>query len=174
MTGTAVAALGLGLLLLTGCSYFRSSAGPPLEPVSADSAAARPPAAPGVRPAPPPAHPAGEKEEGRPPAPAPVPAPADTTAPAPASGSVLTVRMSPAEEAALLAALKTDMDRAAEALALVRSRSLTGPQAEQVVAAEKFLKDAEAARAVSDLRRARTLAEKARILAEELRSAVGR
>lgn len=169
----------LGLLfLLSGCSYFRGPARPEIEPapsgVAVDTLAA--PTS-GGQPAGPSGQPSGKGESrpaSRPATPPPVTAAPDTLTAAPSPPPILTERLSAEETAALLSRFRTDTDRATEALAAVHGRALTGPQAEQVVAAEKFLKDAEAARAASDLQRACTLAEKARILAEELRSAVGR
>jgi hypothetical protein len=164
------AGLALGLaLLVPGCSFFRAPAQPGIEPVVPDSTQAATPTPAPVRP--PAARPVTPPVEQPPTTPA--PAVPDTTAVQPGR-PVLTVRMSAQEETAFLARLKGDMDRASEALAFVRRQVLSGPQAEQVVVAEKFLKDAEAARGASDLQRACTLAEKARILAEELKSAVRR
>ena len=84
---------------------------------------------------------------------------------------MLTVRLSAEEETRLQGKLTEDLNRASEALSFIQGRVLTREQADSRSLAEDFLKSAVAARA-SDLVRAGTLAEKARLLAEELKSQV--
>ena len=180
LIGHGLVAAGL-LVAVSGCSLFRSSApttGDLTRPRGAatDSAAAgrtgRPARDRSRHERPEEAQPTTRERESR-------PARADTTLGStphsiPETAPILTVRMSPEEEARQRARLKSDVDRAAGALAALRSRILTAQQQEQLKAAEQFLAEAEAARISSDLHRACSLAEKARIIAEELKTAVGR
>lgn len=95
--------------------------------------------------------------------------PATPTEPAP----VLTVRMSAAEEARLREQVADDMARANEAVGVIRQKALTREQSEDLSVVVDFLKGALAARD-TDLRRAGTLAQKARVLAEQLKATIAR
>jgi len=149
---------------LTGCSILRhKTATEPdvtLAPAPADSAVVE--TAPAPRPTRPPTH--------RPPPPKPAAAP-DTTrvaVPDTTANLKITVGMSPEERAEKLQLLQDETTRAAQALEIVRNKPLTPLQKDQMADADRFLAEAHAANEASDLHRAVTLAEKARILAEGL------
>lgn len=150
---------------LGGCSLFRKQ--PPLEPdaaapdttVSAPPRSAdRPPAKPAAPSVPKPAEPREPepKEEVKPPERPPS----------------VTIRLSPDEKAARKSQFQGDVGRTESALAAVRGRSLTVKQLETLSTADRFLIDARLAFEADDLSRACAVAEKARILAEELRAQV--
>jgi hypothetical protein len=64
------------------------------------------------------------------------------------------------------------MNRAERALRSLLGVELTAPQRDQMDVANRFVEDARQARSSEDLVRACAVAEKARIMAEELRSTV--
>lgn len=85
----------------------------------------------------------------------------------------LTARVAPAEAVKLMERWQGDVARAEKALDLLKSFNLTGETADQVAAARKFLGESRVARAASDYYRACELAEKARVLAEAVKTSVG-
>ncbi len=154
---------------LSGCSLFRSS--PPTEPTAvtgsssgADSAAARKPAAPAQRKPAPTTGSAAVADTTK---------PAATTSPAPepAGGPTISVRMTPEETAERKKFFSAEALRATRALEAIRNKPLTQLQQEQMASADRFLAEARSA-LDQDLYRACTLAEKARIIAEELEKKV--
>jgi hypothetical protein len=160
-----------------GCSFFRPGKTIASNPVAADTLTAQkapaestlatargrePPAVPvSSTPAPAPV-PAAEKE----------PAPSDKPRDRPdTSAPVLTVRLTAQEEVALRQRIASDIEKASDALVQVRRYTLTSQQADNLALAEDFLTGAVAAKS-TDLVRASTLAEKARVLAMDLKSEV--
>lgn len=94
-------------------------------------------------------------------------APVDTMTPPP----VLQLRLSQEDRAARERQYAEDVARARAALESLDRARLTFDQVTQKRAAEKFLADAVAAFDAADLPKASALAQKSRIMAEELRSA---
>ena len=87
---------------------------------------------------------------------------------------ILTVRLSAAEQVRLEAQFNSDTDRADGALQQVRGRLLSEEQTQQLKTAQSFLDEARSAMEAQDLQRACTLAEKSRIIAEELKNSLGK
>jgi hypothetical protein len=96
-------------------------------------------------------------------------APDTTAVTAPERAPTVSIRLSAQDRAAREAQYRENMDRAVRALALIRGRAVSTIDQEELSAADQFLADARRAFEASDLTRACTLAEKARVLAEELR-----
>ncbi len=160
-----VAAFALG-----GCSFLGSMRPPSPDVTAPDSVAA--PVEPQTSPPSAPASGGGgapRKTPKNPPAAARTAAPDSAAVTAPEPAPTVTIRLSAEDRAAREAKFRDDVDRATRSLALVRARVLTTTDQEELSAAEKFLADALRAFEASDLTRACTVAEKARVLAEELR-----
>ncbi len=151
----------------SGCSLFRWSEGMRPEVTAPDSVAVEPAPAP---PDPPPEQTAPRKTVKSPPATTAPPAAAvDSAAVVPERTPSITVRLSPEERSARETRYREDVDRAVKSLDLVRARALTRADLDELSAADQFLADARRAFEASDLTRACAVAEKARVLAEELR-----
>jgi hypothetical protein len=113
--------------------------------------------------------------------PAALAAPADTivTTPPPpppeladaAHRPVVSLVLTEEQKSAKAAQYRTDIERVNLALDSLRGRPLTDTQADQKASAERFLAESRAAFDGNDLPRACSLAEKARVIAEELKSA---
>lgn len=156
------------LSALNGCSFFRDVK--PTEPTAgADSTAtAKPVATTTTKKATPPV-------QKKAPDPAPVAA-ADSTKTVPATqpappGPTISVRMTPEERAERKQFFSSEALRALRSLEAIRNKPLTQLQQDQMASADRFLTEARAA-VDSDLHRACTLVEKARIIAEELEKTV--
>lgn len=166
-----IAALSLTPL---GCSVFRHSKRIAADPVAADTLAAQnaPPESTLAAAPTPSADPISPEAD---PAPAPAPAikePSPEKSKERTEGApVLTVRLTAQEETALRQQIASDIEKTNEALVLVRRYTLTSQQADNLALAEDFLAGAIAAQS-TDLVRASTLAEKARVLAMDLKSEV--
>jgi hypothetical protein len=111
--------------------------------------------------------------------PAPPPAPADTlvAAPAPAPDlvdsshrPVISMVLTEEQKTEKAEQYRTDTVRANMALDSLRGRTLNERQADQKASAERFLAESKTAFDGNDLPRACSLAEKARVIAEELKS----
>jgi hypothetical protein len=169
--------LAAGALLAgpTGCAWINTPVGvdTPVTAAPMESTAAAP-----VEPREPPSS-EGTSKTGAEPSSAPPttparPSPEVAPPPTPPEASpVLTVRMSAAEETRLRKQITDDMSRANDAISIIRQRALTQEQSEDLGVVVDFLKSAMSARD-TDLRRAGTLAQKARVLAEQLKATVAR
>ncbi len=109
------------------------------------------------------------RKTAKPPAAARSAAPDSAAVTAPERAPTVTIRLSAQDRAAREAQYRENVDRAVRSLALVRGRVLSKTDQEELSAADQFLADARRAFDASDLTRACTVAEKARVLAEELR-----
>lgn len=159
----------LAALSLGGCSFMGSMRPPSPEVTAPDTTATS------VEPAksPPSAPPSGgggaPRKTAKPPASARSAAPDSAAVAAPERTPTVTIRLSAQDRAAREAQYHENVDRAVRSLAQVRGRVLSQTDREELSAADQFLTDARRAYDASDLTRACTVAEKARILAEELR-----
>lgn len=164
------------LLTLSGCSLFREDAAPRPE-VTAPEAA---PEAPTATTAKKPADRAKPTKSGnrngtasRPAAPPDTLAAARAEPPTPAvEAPQVTVQLSAEQRSVREMAYRDDSSRAARALGEVRKKVLNSAQRDQLGSADRFLADAVVAFEGKDLVRACSLAQKARVLAEELKAAV--
>lgn len=175
----------LAPVTLAGCSVFRRDSGPSavvttpetppdtLAPVPASAAApARTPSRNGT------SKRNGSGAAARTTTPAPATAPIDTTTSdtpeltqASAHRPTVSTILSAGQRTQSELQYRTDLERANQALDSLRGRTLTDSQVEQRASAERFLSEGRAAFETSDLPRAASLAMKARVLAEELKSA---
>lgn len=173
--GPGLAGLWMALALttgasLTGCGIFHRAA--PVEPE-----VTRPePAPPEPESAPPPApesQPArtASRPVARPPRATSRPDTVARALPDSTPPPLLQLRMTQEDRAAHEHQYAEDMARARAALESLKGLRLNSDQQTQRSAAEKFLSDAEEAFGAADLPRASALAQKSRIMAEELRSA---
>jgi hypothetical protein len=168
--GSLALAMLVTALSLGGCSFFGSMR-PPTPEVTAPDTTATP-----VGPAEtPPGTPRPEgdaaprKTVKSPPVAARSAAPDTAAVTAPERAPTVSIRLSAQDRAAREAQYRENVDRAVRALALIRGRAIGKTDQEELSAADQFLADARRAFEASDLTRACTVAEKARVLAEELR-----
>lgn len=173
-TWSLLLALALGPIATTGCSLFRDERGgnPEVtapEPAERDASPRSSRRTADRAPATKPAAKVGAASR---------PTPADTLAalpPAPApplEAPQVTVQLTAEQRSVREMAYRDDTSRAARALDGVRTRVLTSAQRDQLGSADRFLADAIVAFEANDLVRACSLAQKARVLAEELKAAV--
>jgi hypothetical protein len=100
-------------------------------------------------------------------APAPAPAAADPATPAPKLGDILTAD----EQKQYNASIDQSLAHAQTSLSQIEERHLTPAQADEVEQIASFIKQAQAARA-ADLTGAKSLAERAEVLAKDLAAAL--
>jgi len=179
-------ALLLSLLVLpgflSGCSLFRHGTKPSVEveapaggdpksttPAAKDASTERKKSPATTRPAAPAPKPKATPDTNG----SPVTAPTDSIAPLPdpppqrpTVSPVLTAE----RRSTLEVQYRTDVERANQALDSLKGRVLTVTEAEQRTSAERFLTESQAAFDAGDLPRASSLVEKARVIAEELKS----
>jgi len=176
-------------LTLTGCSLFHRDEPPAVEVVAPEPApdttavTVAPPATtvPAAKPKSGSGKKSGSTSRDTTPKPSPAPPPADTLvvlpgAPVPemadaAHRPVVSAVLTDEQKSAKASQFHTDTGRANQALDSLRGRTLTDSQADQKASAERFLAESRAAFDGNDLPRACSLAEKARVIAEELKSA---
>lgn len=175
----------LSLLLLpgflAGCSLFRHETKPTVDveaPASPDKKVPTPSPKSGAperkktaattRPATPAAKPTVTAPTNNP-----IAAPVDSvTAPpdAPAPRSTVSAVLTAEQRSILEVQYRTDVERTNQALDSLKGRILTVAEAEQRTSAERFLTESQAAFDLDNLPRAASLVEKARVIAEELKS----
>lgn len=173
-------------LVLTGCSLFHRDEPPAVEVLTPEPA----PDTTAVTVTPPAPAPTKSKNgstkrsgstKGETPKAVPPPAPPDTMAAGPATPApeladaahrpVVSAVLTEEQKSAKASQFQTDTARANVALESLRGRTLNDTQADQKTSAERFLAESRAAFEANDLPRACSLAEKARVIAEELKSA---
>lgn len=164
---------------MTGCSLFRGDATTRPEVTAPEEPSAPPVAPPVTQPVTPPApepteRPRGTKSPGTAGPTSRPSAPVDTVAvvPEPVEAPQVTVRLTAEQRSVREMEYRENKGRAGRALDAVRLKPLTTAQRDQLGSADRFLADAAVAFDVDDLLRACSLAEKARILAEELKASV--
>jgi hypothetical protein len=166
----------VALLALSGCSLFREESAPRPEVTAPEAAPTGTAATPARKSA---DRAKGTKSSARDGAASRPAAPPETlavAAPEPpaqvAAPPQVTVQLSAQQRSVREMAYRDDSGRAARALEAVRKRVLNSAQRDQLGSADRFLADAVVAFEGNDLVRACSLAQKARVLAEELKAAV--